>query len=466
MMCQWTEKDLLLATNGTLTKPLNTVGTGVSIDTRTLKKGDIFIALVGERNNGHLYVKKAFELGACCAIVSQSIDEKKSNIYPLLRVPNTYDALTKMGFYARTRFKGKMIAITGSVGKTTTKEMMKVVLSHFHKTHAALGSYNNHLGVPLTLANLDKNAYYCVCEIGMNHPNEIAPLAHMVKPNIAMVTEISSSHLEFMQSLDDIALEKSEIVSGLLKNGTLILPENLYGLQYFINKTLNKPIEILKVGISVSADILLKEIQLTKTGSNFASVINGQHIPFYLSDPGYHLVKNAGLVIGAASSLGLDMKKVAQALSTFNAGAGRGKQILLHYKNVVILDESYNASALSIQACLKTLKLIASKRKIAVLGDIKELGQFSQNEHLSLIPYLLKYTDRVFACGPMMKIVFDHLPQHLQGAWGPSANNLIPFIQDDLLEYDTLLIKGSHSMNMNTIIHALTVLAKRNKDAL
>lgn len=460
MTLLWTETDLINATQGSLSYACQIKGTGISIDTRTLEKGDIFVAIIGENNDGHAHVQKALELGAACAIISHPIAGLSENS-PVLYVKDTLRALTDIGRYGRKRFTGKVIAVTGSVGKTTTKEMLKTTLSAFGNVHAAVGSHNNHLGVPLTLARLPNDIDFCVCEIGMNHVGEIAPLAKLVNPHIAIITEVSSSHLGYMQNLDNIAKEKSQIITALPAQAIALVPDTIYGLKGFQQVAQLYQVQLKTVGLSKTASIQLSNIKLSPKESKFQATFRNQEYQFTLSSPGEHLVRNSGLVIGVIESLNLDIKRSIVALATFQTGNGRGKILPLQPINGLVLDESYNASTLSICTALQTLSILAPARKIAVLGDIKELGEYSQSEHLSLLPHLITHADLVFCCGEMMKIVFEQLPPTLQGAWRTTAQELIPLIQEYLQENDTLLVKGSNSMRMNSIVTDLTAPAIR-----
>lgn len=460
MTVLWTETDLVHATQGSFSYACQIKGTGISIDTRTLEKGDIFIAIIGENSDGHAHVKKALELGASCAIISHPIAELSEDS-PVLYVKDTLQALTDIGYYGRKRFTGKVIAVTGSVGKTTTKEMLKTTLSAFGSVHAAAGSHNNHLGVPLTLARLPNDTDFCVCEIGMNHVGEIAPLAKLVNPHIAIITEVASSHLGYMQNLDNIAKEKSQIITALPAQAITLIPDTIYGMSIFQKVAQQYQVQLITVGLSETASIQLSDIELLPQGSKFQATLHNQEYHFTLSSPGKHLVHNAGLVIGVIESLNLDIKRSITALAAFQTGNGRGKILPLQPINGIILDESYNASTLSIRTALQTLSILAPARKIAILGDIKELGEYSQSEHLCLLPHLTTHADLVFCCGEMMKIVFEQLPLTLQGSWRATAQELIPVIQERLQENDTLLIKGSNSMRMNIIVTALTAPAIR-----
>ncbi len=456
MTLLWNETDLIQATKSTLSSVQTIHGTGVSIDTRTMKKGDIFIAIQGENSNGHDYIEQAIAKGASC-VVATHIPARYKNQCTFLIVPDTLNALIQMGIYARQRFQGKTIAITGSVGKTTTKEMLKTALQPFGKIHAAEGSYNNHLGVPLTLTRLPYNVDYCISEIGMNHSGEIAPLVAMVKPDIAIITTVSSSHLGLMKTLDAIALEKSQIITGLTKNGVLILSETIYDLPLFERQAHHYHIHLYKTGFTEQANFQIQSvIVLDADYSSFQIKINQQIYPVTLMSPGQHLIHNAALVLGTVAMLKLQIPKAISSLSHFKTGVGRGKILPLINKNGILLDESYNASTLSIQAALNTLTLLATNRRITVLGDIFELEEYSKQEHLSLLPSIIQNSDLVFTCGSSMKIVFDQLPQSLQGKWCSNAEQLIPFIIQNLQDQDTVLVKGSHGMHMGKIVKALT----------
>lgn len=463
MTVLWNETDLVLATNGRLSSPSTFSGTGVSIDTRTLQPGDIFIAIQGENSNGNAYTEQAFAKGACCVITDQPPPETRGqNLY--LQVPDPFQALNQMARYARKRFKGKTIAITGSVGKTTTKEMLKTALDPFGRVHAAEGSHNNHLGVPLTLARLPQDADYCICEIGMNHPGEIAPLAALVRPDIAVITMVSASHLGFMENLDAIAMEKGQIMTGLPERGIVILPETIHGMDHFKQMASEHQLFLRETGLSRQAEYRISTIALYADHSSFQLWVNQKAHTVTLSSPGEHLVHNAALVLGTIASLDLDINPAIQALTHFRAGSGRGQLLPLATRSGMVLDESYNASILSIQNALKTLSLLSGHRRIAVLGDVFELGSHAESEHLSLLPDLLRHADLVFACGPMMKPVFERLPPQLQGKWCPDAKELIPFIQQQLQDKDTVMVKGSHGMHMDQIVKTLTHKTDKRKN--
>ncbi|MDI2112503.1 UDP-N-acetylmuramoyl-tripeptide--D-alanyl-D-alanine ligase [Commensalibacter nepenthis] len=455
MSVLWTETDLIQATGGTFPCSTTIKGRGISIDTRSIETGDIFIAIIGENSDGHQYVQKALDAGAACAIISQPIAELAENA-PILYVKDTLQALTDMGRYARNRFTGKVIAITGSVGKTTTKEMIKTTLSTFGTVHAAAGSHNNHLGVPLTLARLPKHTDFCVCEIGMNHIGEIAPLAELVSPHIAIITEVASSHLGYMQNLENIAKEKSQIITALLPKAIALVPETIYGLKTFQDTATKHQVQLQTVGTSEAAFIQISNVNLAAQQSTFDVIIEKYLYQFTLLSPGVHLVRNAGLVIGAIHALELDVQRAIPALTLFQTGNGRGKILPLQSVHGVVLDESYNASTLSIRTALQTLSLLAPARKIVILGDIMELGDYSEQEHLSLLPHITANADLVFCCGSMMHIVFEQLPRSLQGTWCATAQELIPLILSILQENDTVLVKGSNSMRMNLIVTTLT----------
>lgn len=459
----WNETDLIQATGGALSIHQAIHGTGVSIDTRTLRPGDIFIAIKGENSDGHDYIQQALANGASCVIVTHIPSQFNSQL-PFLIVSDTLHALTKMGIYARQRFHGKAIAITGSVGKTTTKEMLKNALQPFGKIHAAEGSYNNHLGVPLTLARLPSDADYCISEIGMNHSGEIAPLAAMVKPDIAIITTVSSSHLGLMKTLDAIAEEKSQIITALSKNGILILPETVYDFTLFEKRAMQYHVHLYRTGLSEKADFQIQSINLGADYSIFKFKTVNEIFSVSLASPGQHLIHDASLVLGAVFSLKLDLQQAITALHQFTAGSGRGEILPLIDKTGILLDESYNASTLSIQAALKTLTLLSPKRRIAVLGDIFELDEYSEKEHLSLIPSIIQNSDLVFTCGSSMKIVFDQLPRPIQGKWCKNAEELIPFIHQQLQDRDTVLVKGSHGMHMEKIVRALTQKMNQRKN--
>jgi UDP-N-acetylmuramoyl-tripeptide--D-alanyl-D-alanine ligase len=437
--------DLTHATGGVMTAPFH--ADGVSIDTRTLQPGDLFIALRTETGDGHAHVAEAMRRGAAGALVHDQ--DSVPDGAKLLVVTDTLEALTALGAFARTRFQGAVVAVTGSVGKTTTKEMLRTILSASGPTHAAHASYNNHWGVPLTLARMPEDASYAVIEIGMNNPGEIAPLASLAAPDVAVITSVEAAHIGHLGSIEAIADEKSAILSGILQGGTAVLPAD--SPQYA------RLLDRLPEGVSLQnfgADNLIS-VDADTDGSAVHAVIDTRHVRFRVNAPGRHMVMNALAALTAAAALGADLDRSAAALAGFAAVAGRGARRAILNGDAVLLDESYNASGASVRAALAVLKLLPAQRRVAVLGDMLELGEHSRAEHENLAEALSESADVLYACGPWMKFLYDAVPPGKRGAYAADSAALAPLVAAALRAGDAVLVKGSLGSRMRAVVAAL-----------
>ena len=455
----WNAEDLLNATGGVMAEKF--AATGVSIDTRSLQPGDLFIALIGESGDGHDHVAAALAKGAAGAMVhlapgamvhlaAGAFGQAKN----LLVVDDTLAALHRLGAFARARFPGRLAAITGSVGKTTTKEMLRTILAAQATTHAAVASYNNHWGVPLTLARLAPDAVYCVVEIGMNHHGEIEPLARLASPHVAVITAIAPVHIGHLGSLEAIADEKASLLRALEPDGVAVLPADdpLYPRLAAAARG-----RIVRFGTAEDAEARLVEAVADAEGSDIHARIGGRDLRFRLPAAGRHMAMNAVAALAAAASLGADPAAGAAALERFAPIAGRGarQKIALRGGEALLLDESYNASAASIRAALAVLKLQPATRRIAVLGDMLELGEHEAAEHMGLVEAVASSADLVFACGPMMRRLFEALPPRLRGAHAESSADLAPIVAAALAPGDAVLVKGSLGSRMKLVVSAL-----------
>ncbi|GBQ71843.1 UDP-N-acetylmuramoyl-tripeptide--D-alanyl-D-alanine ligase [Ameyamaea chiangmaiensis NBRC 103196] len=452
MSALWTRADLERATGGRFAGADDVAVTGVSIDTRTVQPGDLFIALVGDNSDGHAHVAAAFERGAACVMVH---DARATQDPRALVVPDTLAALGALGVFARARFGGRVVAITGSVGKTTTKEMLRTALGAYGPTHFSVASYNNHWGVPLTLARMPPEAPFCVAEVGMNHPGEIAPLAAMIRPDVAVITTIAAQHIGNMGSLDAIAREKASLLAAL-RGGVAVVPMDAPGQDRLDEAARQGDARILRVGSGDAADIRLDDVHLRPDGSAFRVTVEGRDNAVTLAAPGAHLARNAALAIGALVALDLAPAPGITALATFRPGDGRGALRPVLAGAAQLLDESYNASRISTIAALEVLGLLPSARRVAVLGDIRELGTFAEAEHLALLPAVTANVDLLFCCCPHMKGLFDAAPEAIRGAWAPDAASLAPHVVTALRPDDVVLVKGSLGSRMRDVVSALT----------
>ncbi|MCB8878805.1 UDP-N-acetylmuramoyl-tripeptide--D-alanyl-D-alanine ligase [Acidisoma cellulosilytica] len=453
----WTPEELIAATGGRMAHPF--AANGLSIDTRTVAKGDLFVALHGENRDGHAFVASALSAGAGGALVDHDVPDVLPSA-ALLRVGDTLDGLTALGRFARDRFTGKLVAVTGSVGKTTTKEMLRRILAAEAPTHAAVASYNNHWGVPLTLARMPRDSRFCVAEIGMNHPGEIAPLAALARPHVAVITNVASVHIGHMGSLAAIAAEKAAILSGLEPGGIAVLPAD--SPEFATLAGAAGAHRVIRFGKSETAKARLVAVNSDADGASVSMSLDGMPLSFRLAAPGEHMALNAVAAIAAAVAMGLDPHHASAALDGFSAVSGRGarRRLTLPDGEALLLDESYNASGPSVRAALAVLALQPARRRIAVLGDMRELGEASAAEHLALLPDVIAHADLLFACGPEMKRLYESVPEWQRAAHTLTSAELAPLVVAALRAEDAILVKGSLGSRMAIIINALPVRAE------
>ena len=456
----WTTAELIEATGGTVSAPFG--ADGVSIDTRTLEQGDLFVALLGEGRDGHGFVGDALAKGAAGAMVHEDVPAD-----PLLRVDDTLGALHRLGAFARARFTGdRVTAITGSVGKTTSKEMLRAALAVFGKTHAAVASYNNHWGVPLTLARMPRDARYCVAEIGMNHAGEIAPLSRLVRPHVVLITAITKAHVGNMGGIAAIADEKASIAAGLEPHGIAVLP--LDTDQFPRLRDGAGKVQILTFGSDAAADVRLLGLEADADGSMVQVDIAGRTVRFRIAAPGAHMAMNAVAVLATVVAMGLDPVTAISGLEGFSPLAGRGlrRTVTLPGGTFLLLDESYNANGASMRAALDVLRLQPAKRRIAVLGDMLELGDEGPAEHSGLAETLTSSADLLFACGPSMRHLFDAVPADKRAAHAANSHELAPMVAASIEAGDAVLVKGSLGSGMKRVVQALDAAASKiNSDA-
>ena len=429
----WTADDLVGATGGAVRTLFG--ATGVSIDTRTLQPGDLFVALRGEHGDGHDHVADALARGAAGAMVQRDLPGAT------LLVHDTLEGLWALGRYARARFTGRAVAVTGSVGKTTTKEMLRAILSAAGPTHAAQASYNNHWGVPLTLARLPAAAEFLVAEIGTNHPGEIAPLSRLVRPDVAVITAVEAAHIGHFGSIEAIADEKSAIGEGLPPGGLAVVPADSPALgRIAVRAARTDTFGLAQVVAQVpDAD-----------GTDVTAQVEGRTVQFRVNAPGQHMVLNALAALTAANALGVDG---AAAIGAFRPAAGRGLRRSLP-NGASLLDESYNANGASMRAALAVLRTLPGRR-IAVLGDMLELGSHGPAEHAALAPAVGDAADLLFTCGPLMRLLFDAVPVLLRGAHAADSATLAPLVAAAIRTGDSVLVKGSLGSRMAAVVRAL-----------
>lgn len=455
----WTIGEVIVATGGRCTGDPAAEISGFSIDSRSLASGEGFIAICGDNRDGHAFVTAALEAGAACAIVDEAYsgDEER-----LVRVADTFDALNDLGRASRNRVeRAVVIAVTGSVGKTGTKEALRLALAPSGSVHASSKSYNNHWGVPLTLANMPRDVAFGVFEIGMNHAGEIDVLTRLVRPQIAIITTVAPVHLGFFHSEEDIADAKAEIFHGLEPGGTAILNRDNPHFERLASRARAQGAEIVSFGEDERADVRLLGSELSPEGSTVTAGILGESITYRLSAPGRHLIQNTLAVLAAVKLAGADLTKAAGALGAVTPQAGRGQRLVIQTKAgpTAIIDESYNANPASMRAALSTLGLAphsAYKRRVAVLGDMLELGVEGPRLHRELAEAVdAAGVDVVFACGELMASLFQALPPGRLGGYAKTSAELEPKLLEGVRPGDIVMIKGSLGSRMAPLVEAL-----------
>lgn len=459
----WTAREASAATGGRAQGEW--MATGLSIDTRTLQPGDLFIALRGDSLDGHDYAAAALAKGASAIMVDRVPDGVPADA-PLLVVEDTFDAMQSLGRAARARTGAKIIAVTGSVGKTGTKEMLAAVFGAMGQTHASKASFNNHWGVPFSLSSMHAGTDYGIFEIGMNHSGEIEPLVKMVQPQVAIITTVEPVHLENFSSIEEIADAKAEIFQGLDHNGTAVLNHDNPQFSRLLAAARTCGVKTLSFGEHEDADARLLDCVVASNGSRIRARIGGEDISFTLMIPGRHIAMNALSVLLAVKAVGGSMKKAALALESIEPIAGRGKRETLamgdNGNTVTLIDESYNASPVAMKAAFKVLAMIdpgRGGRRIAFLGDMLELGADGPRLHAELaLPLKAADVHLVYTCGKLMKNLHDSLPQELRGEHRDNSRDLALIVPDVLVPGDVVMVKGSHGSQMDVVVEAMRQL--------
>ena len=438
--------------------------TGISIDTRTLQPGEAFFAIKGDLHDGHDFATAAIKAGAGLLVVAEGKLPALGRITaPMIVVPDVLAALEAAGVAARARSKARIIAVTGSAGKTSTKEALRCALSASGKVHASDKSFNNHWGVPLTLARMPEDADYAIFEIGMNHPGEIRPLVKFVRPHIALVTLIAAAHLGHFSSLEEIAAAKAEIFEGLEPGGHALLNRDDRLWRFLEKAARDAGVEhVWGFGEHARATFRLAGFAPEGTGSRMTVKMAGRQISAVVGAPGRHMVQNAVAVLGAAYLAGADVEKAAAALSRLQAGPGRGRQHRLAHPSggeITLIDESYNANPASVKAALDLLgaaHVPPGGRRIAVLGDMLELGAHSRKLHESLSVLIEQaQADVVLLGGREMAALAAVMPEPIATFHRESADELKPVLLDTVRPGDVVMIKSSKSIGFSKLVAAL-----------
>lgn len=457
----WTSAEAAAATGGRA--PRSWSATGVSIDSRSVEAGDLFVALAGPNHDGHDFVHAAFEREAAAAMVSRRPGAGPEGA-PLLLVVDTFEGLCTLAGRARERSAAHLVAITGSVGKTGTKEMLACALASCETTHASAGNLNNHIGVPLSLARLPQGAAYGVFEVGMNHPGEIGPLSRLLRPQTALITTIAAAHTEFFSGLDAVADAKAEIFDGLEAGGTAVLNrDNAYFDRLAAAARSAGAGRIVSFGESGNADARLLDWKPAAAGGTVTAAIDGAELSYEIAYTGRHWALNSVAVLACVHAAGAPVEQAARALRTLGPGTGRGvrHRIPVEGGHCELIDESYNASPAAVRAAIATLAetapLVPGGRRLAVLGDMLELGEEAERWHAELAGDLeAAGIDLVFTAGPLMAHLHSALDAPRRGAHAPQSEALADILAAQLRAGDVVLVKGSLGSRMGPVVRRLT----------
>ena len=435
---------------------------GISIDSRTIVPGEAYFAIKGDLHDGHDFVAAALKAGAALAVVEAAQRSKFASDAPLLVIDDVLTGLVDLARAARARSHAKVIAVTGSVGKTSTKEALRHVLGAQGETHASVASFNNHWGVPLSLARCPASARFAIAEIGMNHAGEIEPLVKLVRPHIAVITTVEPVHLEFFSGIEAIADAKAEIFSGVEAGGAVVL--NRDNSQFARLRQRAEQLGISRIvtfGADQACEARLIDLALHATCSAVHAKILGHDVTYKLGVPGRHMVMNSLAVLAASALAGADLARAALSLSQLEPAAGRGVRRLLEVPGgeALLIDESYNANPASMSAALNVLGQASvgpNGRRIAILGDMLELGLTSPALHSGLSEAVTSnHIDLTYCCGPLMHNLWDALPTSRRGGYAESAAALEAQVVAAIRAGDAIMVKGSLGSKMKTIVNAL-----------
>ena len=436
--------------------------TGISIDSRTIAPGDAYFAIKGDVHDGHDFVAAALNAGAALAVVEAAQREKFAADAPLLVVDDVLAGLVDLARASRTRLGGRVIAVTGSVGKTSTKEALLRVFAAQGRTHASVASFNNHWGVPLSLARAPAACDFAIFEIGMNHAGEIEPLVKLVRPHVAIITTVEPVHLEFFANVQAIADAKAEIFLGVEPGGAAVLNRDNAHFERLRRRAEEAGVaRIVSFGADARADARLIEVALHPACSAVHAEILGHEVTYKLGMPGRHMAMNSLAVMAAAALAGADLALAGLTLSQVQPAAGRGVRRALDVVGgeATLIDESYNANPASMGAALNVLGQATvgrHGRRIAVLGDMLELGSSSAELHRALHePVKAGGIDLVFCCGPMMRNLWDALSSGKRGGYAGSAAELESQVVAAIRAGDVIMVKGSLGSRMKTVVTAL-----------
>jgi UDP-N-acetylmuramoyl-tripeptide--D-alanyl-D-alanine ligase len=460
----WTTAELVSAMSARTIGEVPEGITGITIDSRTAANGDAFFAIKGDKFDGHDFITSAMVSGAAVCVVSEGKLPALGKVTaPLIVVDDVLGGLERLALASRARSKAKIIAVTGSAGKTTTKEALRHCLSLCGKVHASAASFNNHWGVPLTMAKMPLDTEYGVFEVGMNHAGEIRHLIKFVQPHVAIVTIIAAAHLGFFKSLDEIADAKAEIFEGLVPGGVAIINRDDARYRNLEHAAKSAGVtHIYGFGEHARARFKLVSCNLKPDRSQITIRIDGTETPVGIGAPGRHIVQNVLAVVGACQTVGADLKKVTAALASLGAEKGRGQIHRLETRGgaFTLIDESYNANPASMRAALNLLasqEITGKGRRIAVLGDMLELGRFSAKMHKELAePIASAKVDKVFLGGAEIKLLAEALPAVFAAEHKSSVTELTQSLAGFVRPGDVIMVKSSNGIGFSKLVEEIT----------
>ncbi len=468
-MTLWTSSDIAKATDGKSSGAFPVIG--LSIDSRTTAPGDLFIALKGPNSDGHDWVRQALESGAAGALVHKAVPDVNPD--QLIMVSDTFTALHALGQEARSRFGGRVVGVTGSVGKTSTKDMLAHILGNFGPTHAAFGSFNNHWGVPVTLARMPADARYSVVEMGMNHAGELRALTALARPDIAIITWVSDAHLEFFRDVSEIADAKAEILEGVQTGGTAILPRDNPFYERLEARARDLNLNILTFGQHGEADVRLLDLVIGAEQTEVSVRLDREGLNYTIGAPGAHWARNSLAALAVVHALGLDTTQAARTLATLVPSQGRGRTRIIPLPDrrgcITLIDESYNANPASVRAALEALAAARpgpGGRRIAALGDMRELGPTGPERHAALAKEIVELgIEQVYTAGPLMMNLHEALPPAIKATHAVDSATLASSLAPALKNGDVLMVKGSFSTRMGHLVSFLEAMTDSVSEA-
>jgi len=448
----WTAFDIAAAVDGEVHGDF--AANGVAFDSREIGPGDLFVALKGETTDGHRFLDRAFAAGAAGALCSEACQG------PHVRVADTMAALEALGRAARARMNGQIIGITGSVGKTGTKEALFACLDRSlpGAVHRSVKSYNNHTGVPLSLARMPAAARIGIFEMGMNHSGELAALTRLVRPHVAIVTAIAPAHSAFFADESEIADAKGEIFQGLEPGGAAIIPYDSPHRDRLIAAAQPFAGRVLTFGSDRKADVHIQDVVPIEQGTLVSLILPDAELTFTIAPPGEHWVSNAMAVIAAVWAVGGDLAAAGLALADMEGLAGRGQRsrIAVGEGEALLIDESYNANPASMAATIKMLGEQPAERRIAILGEMRELGAGSPAYHAGLAEPLREAgVDFALLVGPEMRALANALEGRIEFAHVPDAGAALDSVETLIAPGDAILVKGSNAIGLSRLVEHL-----------